>query len=335
MAATALVWDLSSDTRQIVLASAELPIEHVDSSGKTDTEQRADLEFVLSRHRHTPFDLYRPPLLRLAVQRLDARRHRLVWTHHHAILDGRAHQVLLAELLHRYNTGSSPASPQQFGPYARWLSEQPREQQQAHWAKHLSGYPGCAPLPPTPLDPSLDRFGQHTRTLPDAVTAELTAFSQVHGATLSAALVACWSLIAARQRERTDTAVGVTVSGRSPIYPQVMDIAGPLASTVPLLCPADPQEGVGAWINRVHDALAQADQHSGCSSADLHTWTGLAEGQNLYDSVIAVANYPYAGPLEAVAEDDDTLVVVDTAQIQAHGGRTRHALTLIVETTAG
>ncbi|MFE4332890.1 amino acid adenylation domain-containing protein [Streptomyces sp. NPDC056831] len=332
---TALVWDLSSDPRQVVLADAELPIEQCDSSGKTDSEQRADLDSLLHRQRHTPLDLHRPPLLRLTVQRLDAQRHQLVWSHHHAILDGRAHLLLATELLHRYNTRSRPAPQPPFGPYAHWLAGQPREQQQGHWTKHLDGYPGCAPLPRTPLGQSADRFASYTRDLPDALVADLTAFSQAHGTTTSAALVACWSLIAARHRDRADTAIGVTVSGRSHSYPDAADLAGPLASTVPLRCPPDPHESVGAWISRVHDELARADQHSGCSSADLHTWGGIPEGQSLYDSVIAIANYPHTPTQPAGAEEDGGLLVLDTARIQSYGGRTRHALTLVVEMTAG
>ncbi|MCX4826470.1 amino acid adenylation domain-containing protein [Streptomyces sp. NBC_01142] len=332
---TALLWDLSSEPRQVVCASAELPIEQCDSSGKTDTEQRADLDLLLHRQRYTPFELHRPPLLRLAVQHLDARRHQLVWSHHHAILDGRAHLLLATELLHRYNTRSCPAPQPPFGPYADWLAGQPREQQQAHWTKHLDGYPGCAPLPRTPPAQSADRFASHTRDLPDTLVADLTAFTQVHGTTASAALVACWSLIAARQRDRADTALGVTVSGRSRPYPDAATLAGPLASTVPLRCPPDPHENVGAWISRVHDELTRADQHSGCSSADLHTWGGIPEGQSLYDNVIAIANYPHTPAHPADAEEDGGLLVLDAAGIQAYGGRTRHALTLVVEMTTG
>ncbi|MGW0827043.1 amino acid adenylation domain-containing protein [Streptomyces sp. NPDC002845] len=332
---TALAWDLTSDPRQVVLPGAELPIEHVDSSGKTDPEQRADLDSLLHRQRHTPFDMHRPPLLRLAVQQLDSRRHQLVWSHHHAILDGRAHLLLATELLHRYNTRTRPAPQPPFGPYARWLAGQPREQQQAHWTKHLDGYKGCAPLPRTPLAQSADRFGQRIRDLPDALVADLTAFTQAHGTTTSAALVACWSLIAARQRDRADIAIGVTVSGRSHSYPHAADLAGPLASTVPLRCPPDPHESVGAWISRIHGDLARADQHSGCSSAELHTGAGIPEGQSLYDSVIAIANYPRTPAQHADMEEDGGLLVLDTAGIQSYGGRTRHALTLVVEMTAG
>ncbi|MFI5748957.1 amino acid adenylation domain-containing protein [Streptomyces sp. NPDC051644] len=331
---TALVWDLSSDPRQVILTGAELPIEQCDSSGKTDEGQHADLDLLLQRQRHTPFDLHRPPLLRLAVQHLDAEHHQLVWSHHHAILDGRANLLLATELLHRYNTQSRPAPQPPFGPYALWLAERPREQQ-AHWTKHLDGYPGCTPLPRTLLGQSADRYGSDTRDVPSAQIADLTAFTQAHGTTVSAALVACWSLIAARQRHRADTAIGVTVSGRSHGYPGAADLVGPLASTVPLRCTPDPHESAGAWISRVHDELARADQHSGCSSADLHTWGGIPEGQNLYDSVIAIANYLRPPTQPAGAETDGGLLVLDTEGIQAYGGRTRHALTLVVEMNTG
>ncbi|MFD7615574.1 amino acid adenylation domain-containing protein [Streptomyces sp. NPDC059802] len=332
---TALVWDLSSDPRQVIRAGAELPIEQCDSSGKTDAEQRADLDRLLHRQRHAPFDLHRPPLLRLAVQNLDAEHHQLVWSHHHAILDGRAHLLLVTELLHRYHTRSHHTLQPPFGPYALWLAGRPREEQQAHWTKHLDGYRGCAPLRRIALGPSTERFASHTRDLPAAMVADLTVFAQEHGTTVSAALVACWSRVAARHRDRADTAIGATVSGTSHPYPDAANLVGPLASTVPLRCAPDPDESVGAWIGRVHDELARADQHSGCSSADLHTWGGVPEGQNLYDSVIAIANYPHPHAPSDRATAQDGLLVLDTEGIQAYGGRTRHALTLVVELTAG
>ncbi|GHB81932.1 hypothetical protein GCM10010306_090460 [Streptomyces umbrinus] len=326
---TGFAWDLATDPCQVVLEDAPLTLEVLDSSTRTPPQQQEALTALAHAQLVKPFDFNRPPLLRLAVHTLAPTRHQLVWTHHHAILDGWAHLLLSTELLHRYNTGATPSPGlRSFGAYAEWLAEQPREAAQTHWTKQLDGYPPLAPLVPQPTAASTasDRFGQHTRVLTGPSTEALTSFTQAHGTTEAAALIACWSLIAARHRDRDDIAVGVTISGRTH-YPDAERVAGPLATTVPLRTMPDPNEPVGAWISRVHADLAHADQHSGCSTAELYAWAKVPEGQALFDHVIAIANYPYEPP-DGTEEGRLTL---DTSAIRAQGGRTRQALTLVVE----
>ncbi|MGW3196862.1 amino acid adenylation domain-containing protein [Streptomyces sp. NPDC001118] len=335
---TGFAWDLATDPCQGVLEDASVTVEVLDSSTRTAPQQREALTALARAHLVTPFDFNRPPLLRLAVHTLDPTRHQLVWTHHHAVLDGWAHLLLVTELLHRYNTGAAPSPGlRPFGAYAEWLAEQPRESAQTHWTKELDGYAPLAPLVPQlpAAGREQDRFGQHTRVLTRPSAAALTLFTQAHGITEAAALIACWSLIAARHRDRDDIAVGVTVSGRTHPYPDAERVAGPLATTVPLRSLPDRNEQVGAWMSRVHADLAHADQHSACSTAELYTWAKVPEGQALYDSVIAIANYPYEPSADVPNGAEEGRLTLETAAIRAQGGRTRQALTLVVEPTDG
>ncbi|WP_331753083.1 amino acid adenylation domain-containing protein (plasmid) [Streptomyces sp. NBC_00637] len=335
---TGFAWDLATDPHQVVLEEAPLTVEFLDSSTRTPPQQQAVLTALAYAQHVMPFDFNRPPLLRLAVHTLTPARHQLVWTHHHSILDGWAHLLLVTELLHHYNTRAAPSPGlRSFGAYAEWLTELPREAAQTHWTRQLDGYAPLAPLAPQRPQAGTEagRFGQNTRVLTGQCTEALTFFTQAHGITEAAALVACWSLIAARYRNRDDIAVGVTVSGRTHPYPDAERVAGPLATTVPLRTSPDPHEHVGAWISRVHTDLAHADQHSLCSTAELYTWAKVPEGQALYDSVIAIANYPFDPPTGSPDGTEEDGLTLETAAIRGQGGRTRQAMTLVVEPSDG
>ena len=51
------------------------------------------------------FDLVRPPLMRFALIRLSAERHRLLISNHHLLMDGWSAPVLVGEVLAAYAAG--------------------------------------------------------------------------------------------------------------------------------------------------------------------------------------------------------------------------------------
>ncbi|MEU3172928.1 amino acid adenylation domain-containing protein [Streptomyces sp. NPDC007000] len=325
---TGLAWNLAADPQQVVLTRSESAIGVVDSRRHATDRQQADLEELLRTERAEPFDLTRPPLLRLAVQHLDGERHHLVWTHHHGVLDGWSHLALVDELLQRY-AGDVPAARAGFGAYARWLAAQDRGWQRAYWAERLAGYQPLPAVAEHSLLPDQERHGQYHLDVNAATAGALAGFARTHGTTAAAVLISCWGLVAARQRGRDDIAIGVTLSGRTVAFPGVTDLIGPVATTVPIRLPA-PAGDAGRWVSAIQDLLAEAEANSACSTADLYAWAGLAPGGALYDSVVSIANYPHTG-------DRGTRpgLVLETAGIRSEGGRTRHPLALVVETFDG
>ena len=56
----------------------------------------------LEQDRNTPFDLGRHPLLRLALFRVEDQVWKLIWTHHHILMDGWCVGILQSEFLEIY-----------------------------------------------------------------------------------------------------------------------------------------------------------------------------------------------------------------------------------------
>jgi hypothetical protein len=83
-------WRDVEQPSQWIQNSATLVAHFEDWSNWPEAVQNEHFAQFLADDRCCPFDLEKPPLLRVACFRLSGQHHRLVVTHHHIILDGRS-----------------------------------------------------------------------------------------------------------------------------------------------------------------------------------------------------------------------------------------------------
>ncbi|WP_010111409.1 condensation domain-containing protein, partial [Burkholderia oklahomensis] len=96
---------------QFVDARPTLPVAWLDwSAAAAPGDQDALLARWLRDDAARPFDLSRPPLMRLAIATLGPRRHRWLWSFHHILLDGWSIPVFFRELIAIY-AGREAALP--------------------------------------------------------------------------------------------------------------------------------------------------------------------------------------------------------------------------------
>src|SRR5690606_23348595 len=128
-------WDLKDHPFQVVHRKAVLPISRHDLSRASDW--RAQFDALLDEDRRKPFDIKKPPLMRLALVRLPAGQHGIVWTRHHLTVDGWSLGIMLDEALALYKAlraghdhGLLPAPA--FRIYADWEKTRDRGQARRH-----------------------------------------------------------------------------------------------------------------------------------------------------------------------------------------------------------
>src|SRR5690606_16612157 len=86
-------------------------------------------------------DLAKPPLMRLALVRMEDRRYHLIWTVHHLLLDGWSTSQLMGEVLRQY--GSGPERPALLGfqgryrDFIEWLSSRNMQAAESYWKSRL------------------------------------------------------------------------------------------------------------------------------------------------------------------------------------------------------
>ncbi|MEO0661950.1 MAG: condensation domain-containing protein, partial [Planctomycetota bacterium] len=220
---TQLNWRKREDPLQVVRACVDAPVR-----GLADAD---DFAAFVEADRAVPVDLERAPAHRVAVQR-DERGARLLWTFHHALLDGWSMRLVLTDLCAAYGGAVLAPAPATHGAYVDWLLERQRapDAALAFWRDALAGVDERCTL-------AWPDAGGAPATLSRALDAEATRalgeFARTRRATLSSVLRVAWAAVLARHVGTRDVVFGTTVSGRSAPVTGIETGVGMFVSTVP------------------------------------------------------------------------------------------------------
>src|SRR6266849_5084570 len=156
-------------------------VERLDWRDLAETNRRERFQALLGDDRTRGFDLAQAPLMRLVFVRAAEKEHWVLWTFHHALIDGRSWGLLLREVFAFYEAFSRAEDvklprPRPYRDYIEWLRKLDHDAAKPYWQGVLSGFRA-----PTPLVVARDQSGQVTGTdrgsheirLPAALTAAL------------------------------------------------------------------------------------------------------------------------------------------------------------------
>uniref|UniRef100_UPI00067CE122 non-ribosomal peptide synthetase n=1 Tax=Streptomyces rimosus TaxID=1927 RepID=UPI00067CE122 len=271
-----------------VPSTVEVPWRTLDLTG-TDASAsgRAEQAAELAREDRRPFAPDVPPLLRFSLIRLSEDRWRLVFTHHHVLLDGWSVPRVLKELFALYEGTALPPAPP-YSAYLRLLAQRDAGAARNAWRAAL------ADCTPTRVGrDSGERFAEpaqcHTFALPDATAAGLTARAAEWGVTLNTVVQTAWSLLLAHLTGQDDIVFGSTVADRPATLPDAERLVGLLLTTVPLrvrLRPGTPLSGLARQIQQDRAGLWDHD-HLGLAAIEEEAGAG-----SLFDTAVVFENYP-------------------------------------------
>ncbi|MEO8593989.1 MAG: amino acid adenylation domain-containing protein [Candidatus Solibacter sp.] len=253
----------------------------------------------LRRDRERGFALFAAPPLRLTLVRSGDTEHQLVWSFHHALLDGWSISIILREVFASYEafrSGREPAlnPPQNWRHYIEWLSKQDGSLGKAFWQEHLRGFmaPTALPLERPAAEGFAEGYGEVAACLSEETTAVLDSFIRREHLTLNTAVQAAWALLLSRYSGENDVLFGTTVSGRPAGLKGVESMAGMFLCTLPVRIRVAPSRPVAVWLRELQDGLAEIRQREHVSLVDLHGWSDVAPGAPLFESILVFENYP-------------------------------------------
>ncbi|GAB2578850.1 hypothetical protein GCM10027168_09660 [Streptomyces capparidis] len=292
---TAFVHQRISSPHQVVLTAAELPVRVRDLTAEAGPARDTAVAAELDACRGRPFDLTRPPLMRLLVLRLPG-EDLVVWSYHHMVLDGWSAALVLAEVTaDATGAGHDRPAPPPFREYVTWLRRQDPERDRAFWSAYLAGYREPALLTFPGVRPGAlpsGTFRTVAASLPAPVHTALRELAAAHSTTLGSLVEAAWGGTVARCSGRQDVVVGVTVSGRPPGLPGAERIVGTLINTVPVRVRTDPEQTAHDWLARYAAARHPVLDHQHTALTDIHRWAGTDPMVPLFDTVVVFENYP-------------------------------------------
>jgi amino acid adenylation domain-containing protein len=211
---------------QVVGPVFDLRLPTIDLQGLNHTEQEACTLKLATQHAMAPFDLWRGPLLRACLLRINEREHVLLAAMHHIVSDGWSLGLLIREvatLYEAFSQGRSSPLPElaiQYADFARWqrewLAGARLQEQLEYWKQQLAEAPILA-LPSDRPRPSVQSFAgaKCSRVLSESLCAGLKELSRQTGATLYMTMLAGFHALLHRYAQQARILTGTPVANRT------------------------------------------------------------------------------------------------------------------------
>ena len=290
-------WDTKKDPFQAVLSAPAFQVETLDWSDRADW--RATLQSFLAADRATPFDLKRPPLMRVRLVALAPDRHIVVWTRHHLVVDGWSLGLIVDEVLGAYR-GLAAAPALAFRRYVEWDNGRNLTGARKHWSRILDGYhPPETMIEPAGTAPSI---GERVIQLSQAIGQRLSVVATSERLTMSTLVEGAWGLVLARAAGVDDVLFGCVETVRPPelLGDQSAHLVGPQIGIQPARIAVD-DTPLRDWLARLQASRA-AGREAGHVGLDvIRDMLDLPRNALPVASLLAVQTYPLslAGALRA------------------------------------
>ncbi|MFE8874039.1 amino acid adenylation domain-containing protein, partial [Acetobacter persici] len=286
---------------QCVLSEARLAWCEHNWSARRGGEYLQALSEWQTSDRKVGFDVVNGPLMRLNLFRRGEADYDLVWTIHHAIIDGWGSASLLSEVVGNYRSlvaGEEPTGQKafQYRTFVEWQLEQPDGKE--WWGRHLSDLQEAQTLEGAIGRTSKPETGVQviTQMLEEELGQRIEEASRCFGVTAATLFQAAWALTIARFGNADVVKMGVTSSGREIPLEGIMTAPGLFVSTLPLVVSTRPMQSMKTWLANIQEQMMGLQDHSTTSLGDLQKWTGLS-GDALFDSLFVFENYPLSKDL--------------------------------------
>ncbi|MEU9609745.1 amino acid adenylation domain-containing protein [Streptomyces sp. NPDC048057] len=298
----------NGESVQLVARAVRVPWREVDLSRRPPAQAESEADRLAGADRAERFDMARPPLLRFSLLKLADGLHRLVFTHHHILLDGWSMPLVFGEVFEAYaRDGDLSALPsaRPYKDYLAWLAAQDRPAAEEAWRRSLAGAEPCLVAPSGALRDSVVP-GTCVRVLSDGESGALTARARQLGVTVNTLVQTAWALVLGSLTGRDDVVFGATVSGRPADLDGVEDIVGMFINTLPVRLRLDPAESLAGLVGRLQKEQAELLPHQ---YVGLNQLQSLAGGE-LFDTLMVFENYPIDEGAFDDSEDGLTLAGV-------------------------
>jgi amino acid adenylation domain-containing protein len=268
--------EVNGEPVQFIIKDFELPLRFFDISrgcGSDESEKEKAAHNIIHREFSTPFDLCRPPLIRVILVKLQDLQYELVFNMHHIISDGWSLEILKREfhrLYEGYVSGQAvelPALPLAYKDVAQWQHNyinrgKPRETAHRYWWERIkAGFPALH----LPTDAGAGTGGSKEEgaayrfVIEQQVKNRLNQIAAENHTTLFMVMFAAYNLLLSLLSGQQEIVCGIISAGRDHIT--VRDIVGFFVNAVVVKHRVDPETGFNDFLDQVKHNVLEAFQY--------------------------------------------------------------------------
>ena len=279
---------------QEVLSEPDFEIAEQDLSDLVPEGQMAALQAFLAQDRLAGVNVQTRPGWRISLLRLSPERAVMVWTIHHALIDGISMAIVLEELGRLLGGRALPSHlGQSFARFSVGVRQTEKAAAEAFFARMFAEGADAAPLAKSGSDLP-GRMGVQAASLSEGRSDALRGRVRDMGATPLNAVQAAWALVLARWTGQEQVCFGLVESGRQ-LMPGLEQTVGCLIATLPVRLRVQGQDSLGDVLARLRALTLEMRPHSHASLSEVRRWAGLSGDALVFDTIVMHAH----GSLEA------------------------------------
>lgn len=298
-----ILWRKRVTPVQIVRETVAVKVAVEDWSLMTPRRQSISMAQYLEDDRTRGVDLEGTPAWRVILIRMGPRARVMVWTIHHAMIDGRSMAIVLEQVFGAMAGDAPPPrlpaqapAAKQFSEYAAARAAIDPAPAKSFFRQGLAGFdqPNVIATPDDPDKPSEPRRKlQIERRLDAALSRALTNRADAAGATLANLVHAAWGLVLARWSGDGAAVFGVTRSGRH-LTPGCAGTVGCLINTLPIkvdIAPPDdqttsPAPAIDTVLQGLRAGTLAMHAHEHAALTDIRRWCEVPGTLPLFETMV-------------------------------------------------
>ena len=218
----------------------------------------------------------------------------VVWTFHHAILDGRCFPSLLKELFALYeNPNAELPEPPKFSDFIAWLQARNHTSSESFWRDLLKGVHAPTPLTVDNLPDAQKSPGHQfeTLSLSKLQTDALKSLAARENVTLNTIFQAAWTTLLHRYSGEEEIVFGATRACRYDTVPRASETIGPFINTLPVHASVTPETSVRMLLQQLRAQHVSVRAHEHTPLALVQGWSSLPRGTSLFESLLVFENF--------------------------------------------
>ena len=222
--------------------------------------------------------------MRLALVRAAEREHWVLWTFHHALLDGRSFPLVLREVFAFHEDGDTDLPlPRPYRDHIEWLRKLDHESAKPYWQGALADFRAA-----TPLVVARDREAEHVTgadraaheiRLSGAFTTALRERARDASVTLNTLLQAAWALLLHRYSGESDIVFGATRACRRSTFSGADEMVGLFINTLPLRVRVDPEAELVPWLQQLRAQQVALREYEHTPLVKVQGWSDVPRGR--------------------------------------------------------
>jgi len=313
---TSFVGIETGNTQQLVQTEAQLSWQVQDLSSLRSEKQAAAVEAARIKDKMKGFDITEACLMRVTVLKLGSDTVKVIWSNHHALMDGWCLPLVFGELSECYRALIEQEAPELTVPYAyrdyvAWLQMQDWEKARNFWQEQVNNMGNAVQMPfPAKKHPNLELGTQdlieRQLSFNSHETGLLKSLAQRNKTTVNVLLQAAWALLLSRYNGDSQAVFGCVTSGRPAGLAGVDKMTGLFINTLPVCIELDNHANVAQWLQKIHQQWIERDSFSYLPLQEIQQLSDT--GQALFNSLIVFENYPIDEVLEERASEAGLVV---------------------------